>query len=116
MDRMLLGHRKLAAWYQQLAQHLEAGVPLAAALRASQGTGAPARALEAMAATIEAGGSVGDALRSAGPWLPYADLLALTAAAEAGRMPRTLQTLSNRHAQIGDAKLRTILACIYPLA
>jgi type II secretory pathway component PulF len=112
---MFLGHRKLSAWYQQLAQHLEAGLPLAVALRSSQGTGAPAPALEAMAGRIETGGSVGDALRCAGSWLPYADLLALTAAAEAGRMPRTLRTLSDRHAQIGTAKLRIALACAYPL-
>jgi type II secretory pathway component PulF len=112
---MLLGHRKLAAWYQQLAQQLEAGLPLTAALRISQGTGAPASALERMAATIEAGGSVADALRSAGSWLPYADILALTAAVEAGRMPRTLHTLSQRHAQIGAARLRMVLACVYPL-
>jgi type II secretory pathway component PulF len=112
---MFLGHRKLAAWYAQLAQQLEAGLPFASALRLSQGTGAPAKSLEAMAARIESGGSVGDALRCAGAWLPLADLLALTAAAEAGRMPRTLYTLSERHTQIGAAKLRMILACAYPL-
>jgi type II secretory pathway component PulF len=112
---MFLAHRKLAAWYEQLAQHLNAGIPLAAALRASQGTGAPAKSLNAMAQTIEAGGSTADALRCAGSWLPYADLLALTASAEAGRMPRTLQSLAARHAQIGTAKLRILLACIYPL-
>lgn len=113
---MLLGHRKLAAWYHQLAQHLEAGLPLAAALRSSQGIGAPARMLKGMAGTIEAGGSAADALRSAGAWIPLGDVLALTAAAEAGRMPRTLHALSARHEQIGAAKLRIVLACLYPLA
>jgi general secretion pathway protein F/type IV pilus assembly protein PilC len=113
---MLLGHRKLSAWYHQLAQNLEAGMPLAAALRAAQGTGAPASTLENMAACIETGGSAADALRAAGSWLPLADLLALTAAAEAGRMPRTLHALSARHALIGTAKLRVVLACAYPLA
>src|SRR5687768_6357535 len=103
------GHRKLAAWYHQLAQQLEAGLPMAAALRASQGTGAPAKTLDRMASTVEAGGSVADALRSAGSWLPHADLLAVTAASEAGRMPRTLQTLAARHDQIGSAKLRIVM-------
>jgi type II secretory pathway component PulF len=112
---MRAGHRKLAAWYQQLAQQLEAGLPMAAAFRASQGTGAPAKSLDRMASTIETGGSVADALRSAGSWLPPADLLALTAASEAGRMPRTLHTLATRHDQIGNAKLRIVMACIYPL-
>jgi general secretion pathway protein F/type IV pilus assembly protein PilC len=113
---MPLAHRKLATWYDQLAQQLEAGLPLADALRASHGTGAPANALDSMAATIEAGGSVSDALRTAGAWLPFADLLALSAASEAGRMPRTLHTLATRHAQIGNAKLRVAMACLYPLA
>jgi general secretion pathway protein F/type IV pilus assembly protein PilC len=113
---MLLRHRKLSAWYQQLAQNLEAGLPLAAAVRSSQGTGAPAAALETMAATIEHGGTADDALRGARSWLPEADVLALSAANDAGRMPRTLHNLSGRHEQIGAAKLRMMLACAYPLA
>jgi type II secretory pathway component PulF len=112
---MLLGHRKLSAWYQQLAQHLDAGIPLAAALRASQGTGAPTHSLATMAETIERGGSVDDALRSARGWLPLPDLFALTAAAHAGRMPRTLRNLAARHEQIGTTKLRLLLASLYPL-
>lgn len=113
---MSLGHRKLSVWYRQLAQQLEAGLPLAAALQSSQGTGAPAAGLAAMAQKIEAGGSVDDALREAGSWLPYEDTLALSAAAAAGRLPLTLRNLSARHAQIGAAKLRVALACAYPLA
>ncbi|MSU47898.1 MAG: type II secretory pathway protein [Opitutus sp.] len=113
---MSLGHKKLSAWYHQLAQQLEAGLPLAAALLSSGGTGAPAAGLAAMAQKIADGGSVDDALRSAGAWLPFEDILALSAAAEAGRLPRTLHNLSARHAQIGSAKLRVGLACAYPLA
>ena len=112
---MVLGHRKLSAWYQQLAQHLDAGIPLAAALRVSQGTGAPKHSLDVMAQTIERGGTVDDALRSAGRWLPIADLFALTAAAHAGRMPRTLRNLAERHQQLGAAKLRMVMASLYPL-
>jgi general secretion pathway protein F/type IV pilus assembly protein PilC len=112
---MSLGHRKLSTWYQQLAQNLEAGLRLTDALRLSRGVGVPAAGLEAMAGKIEAGGTVDDALREGGTWLPYADLLALSAAAEAGRMPRILRSLSVRHAHIGAAKMRIVLACIYPL-
>lgn len=112
---MPLSHRKLAAWYHQLAQQLEAGLPLVDALRLSTGTGPPAQGLETMARQIEAGGSVDDALCRAAGWLPLADQLALSAAAGAGRMPRTLHALSARHAQIGAAKLRVMLACAYPL-
>jgi general secretion pathway protein F/type IV pilus assembly protein PilC len=108
-------HRHLSTWYHQLAQQLEAGLPLPAALRSSRGTGAPAAGLEAMAQALEAGGTVDDALRCAEAWLPLADLLALSASAGAGRMPHTLRNLSARHAQIGSAKLRTLFACLYPL-
>ena len=113
---MSLGHRALSAWYRQLAQQLEAELPLAAALRSSRGTGAPAAGLDAMAQTVESGGSVDDAFRTATTWLPFPDILALSAAADAGRMPRTLRALSTRHEQIGGAKLRVVLACLYPLA
>lgn len=112
---MFLGHRKLSAWYQQLAQHLDAGIPLAAALHVSQGTGPSAASLAAMAETIERGGTVDEALRSASAWLPPADLLALGAAAHAGRMPRTLRNLAARHEQLGGAKLRLVMASLYPL-
>jgi general secretion pathway protein F/type IV pilus assembly protein PilC len=113
---MSLGHRKLAAWYHQLAQQLEAGLPLADALRLSRGTGAPSTGVDAMAETIETGGSIDDALTRASAWLPFADRLFLSAAAAAGRMPRILHVLSARHAQLGSAKLRTLLACLYPAA
>lgn len=113
---MPLSHRKLSAWYHQLAQQLEAGLPLVEALRLAAGTGAPSQGLETMARQIEGGGSVEEAWDSAESWLPLADRLALTAAAAAGRMPRTLHALSARHAQIGAAKLRVALACAYPLA
>ena len=111
---MSLGHRKLSRWYHNLGQQLEHGVPLVEALRLSKGLGPPAQPLEWMASQIEAGGSVADALK-AGPWLPDADRLAMSAAASAGRMPLILHTLSERHAQLGKAKLKLALACLYPL-
>jgi type II secretory pathway component PulF len=107
---MPLSHRRLAAWYVQLAQQLEAGLPLAAALRTGRG-----RAIETMAGTIERGGSTDDALRAGAGWLPLPDQLALSAAAEAGRLPQTLRALSARHAQLAKAQLRIVLACLYPL-
>ena len=113
---MSLSHRKLSAWYHQLARQLEAGLPLAAALRSSRGTGLPAARLEAMAQKIEAGGSVDAALEAAEGWLPLPDRLVLAAAAEAGRMPLTLNSLSARHARLGAAQLRLMVACLYPLA
>lgn len=113
---MSLSHRKLSAWYLMLARQTEAGLPLAAALRSSRGSGLPTAGLEAMARNIEAGGSVEAAFDVAKTWLPRPDRLGLTAAAEAGRLPRTLTSLSERHAQLGATQLRLLLACLYPLA
>jgi general secretion pathway protein F/type IV pilus assembly protein PilC len=113
---MALSHKKLSVWYHQLAQQLEAGLTLAESLRSSRDLGPGARTLTNMAAAIETGGSTDDALRTAGDSLPVADRLFLSAAAAAGRMPRTLHVLSDRHAELSAAKLRALLACLYPLA
>jgi type II secretory pathway component PulF len=112
---MPLSHGKLATWYVQLAQQLEAGVPLPIALRASLGTGAPGAGIEAMVSQLDRGASIDTALRTS-EWLPMPDRLALSASAAAGRMPRTLRNLGQRHAQLGAAKWRVALACLYPLA
>jgi type II secretory pathway component PulF len=115
LGRRMLSHRRLSAWYVQLAQQLEAGLTLVQALRVGGGLGAPAAMADAMAATVESGGSTHDALRAAERWLPFSDRVALSASAEAGRLPQTLRALAARHAQLGAAKLRVVLACVYPL-
>lgn len=69
-----------------------------------------------MAFMIERGGTVDDALRGAGAWLPYADQLVLSAAAEAGRLPPTLRNLAARHEQVAIAQRRVFFASLYPLA
>ncbi len=112
---MSLSHRKLSAWYLQLAQQLEAGLSLVRALQATRASGPPGAVIDAMVVTIEAGGRVEDALRVAEKNLPRPDALALAAAAEAGHMPRSLRTLAARHAEIAAAQVRVAFACIYPL-
>ncbi len=109
-------HRRLAAWYIQLAQQLEAGLTLAESLRATQGLGMSPATLSAMAATIDHGGSTKDAMTAARSQLPDPDRLALSASADAGRMPQTLRALAARHEQLGAAKLKILLACLYPTA
>lgn len=112
---MPLGHRRLALWYRQFAQQLEAGLPFAAAVRGSRGTGAPEALLEKMATTVEQGGSTDDAWRSASRALPPTDLLALSAASQSGRLPRTLDNLASRHELIAATQLKLLMACLYPL-
>lgn len=112
---MPLSHRKLAAWYPQFAQQLEAGLAFTDALRTSRGTGMPAEALETMAQAIEAGGTVETAFAAAANWLPPSDRLVLTAAAEAGRFTHTLRSLGARHQQVYRAQLKLLAACAYPI-
>ena len=112
---MSLSHRRLSSWYHQLAQQLEAGLPFADAVRSAGGTGLPDAGLEAVAGTVEAGGTIAAAWKAAERWLPLADRLVLSAAAESGRMPAVLTSLAQRHQQLGAAKLRAALACMYPL-
>lgn len=111
---MPLSHRRLATWYVQLAQNLDAGVPLAESLRMTRGA-APASSVEAMAIAIDHGGSSDDALRAGAKLFPLQDQLALSAAADAARMPHTLRALATRHMQIATAQVRVALACLYPL-
>jgi len=113
---MPLGHRKLSAWYHQLAQQLDAGVSFPEALRLSHGLGVSAADLNKLSVVVDAGGTIDDTFSAAAPWMPIADRLVLAASASTGQLPRTLRALSSRHAQLGAAKLRILLACLYPAA
>jgi type II secretory pathway component PulF len=106
-------HSRLAGWYEQLAQQLEAGLPLPRALRLSHGVGSMA---ERLAVEIERGNSVDGALRAAGTALPSSDRLALAAAADAGRLTHVLRVLAARHAQVATTQRRMVFACLYPIA
>ncbi|RRJ95464.1 type II secretory pathway protein [Opitutaceae bacterium TAV4] len=110
---MALSHKKISAWYLQLAQQLEAGLPLIAAIRGNAGAPKPDR--DAMVRRLEDGMSFPDALDAAGPWLPRGDRLFLATASIAGRLPHTLRNLSSRHGQLAAASGRVVMACIYPV-
>lgn len=113
---MPLGHKKLSAWYHQMAQGLEAGLSFTDALRLTSGVGAPNARIDDMVHVVKSGGTVEDALNASGTWMPWADRLLLSTAASAGRLPRTLHLLSDRHARLGAAKIRAAIACAYPAA
>lgn len=110
---MSLSHKKLASWYLQLAQSLESGLPLAAALDTCEG--APATGRRLMANQIEAGASVDEMLKQAPGWLPKKDRYFWSAAARSGRLPQTLRTLSDRHERLGAAKMKLIFGALYPV-
>jgi type II secretory pathway component PulF len=106
--------RRLAAWYFQLAQSLEAGVPLLEALAAPGGPKPALRA--AMVARLNGGALLADELRAADAWLPQVDVQLLLAGAEAGRLPATCRRLAASHENVARLMGRAVLATLYPLA
>lgn len=109
----MISHKRLAHWYLQLAQHLEAGTPMAPALRLSNGP--PQRQRDRMADELDDGRRLDQVLENAPRWLPSADRIFLAASAETGRLPQTLSTLSDRHERIGATQMKAIMGLIYPL-
>jgi type II secretory pathway component PulF len=97
-----------------MAHRLEAGQTLVTALRESEGPGPSPRCLRAMADVIEAGGTIDDALGTPRTGLPAEDVLFLSAAAEAGSLPRILRYLTERHRQLQSHRTRLMLSAVYP--
>ena len=106
--------RRIAAWYFQLAQTLEAGVPLLEALAAPGGPQPGARA--AMVARLRAGAALATELAAAGRWLPRVDVHLLVAGALAGRLPASCRQLAAYHERVARLTERALLAALYPLA
>lgn len=109
----MISHKQLAHWYLQLAQHLEAGTPMAPALRLSLGP--PQRHRDRMADELDEGRSLHQVLEAAPSWLPRADRIFLAASEQTGRLPQTLSTLTDRHERIGATQMKAIMGLVYPL-
>ncbi|MDP4609955.1 MAG: type II secretion system F family protein [Opitutales bacterium] len=109
----MISHKRLAHWYLQLAQHLEAGTPMAPALRLSKGP--PQRHRDRMADELDDGRSLHQVLETAPRWLPRADRIFLAASEQTGRLPQTLSTLMDRHERIGATQMKAIMGLVYPL-
>lgn len=105
--------RRLAAWYFQLAQTLEAGVPLPEAWLAPGGPAPTARA--ALIERVRGGAAWGEELAGA-TWLPAVDRELLRAGAEAGRLPAACRALATHHESVARLTGRAVLAGLYPLA
>ncbi len=106
--------RRLAAWYFQLGQSLEAGIPLLEVLVSPGGPYPRERA--AMAGRLRDGASLADELEAAGSWLPAVDVHLLTAGAAAGRLPAICRRLAAHHENVARLTGRAVLATLYPLA
>lgn len=105
--------RKLAAWYYQMAQFLDAGIPLPQAVEECPGVAPAGRA--ALVERLKAGDSLAQALGRSAQWMPEEDRVSLAFAASCGRLPDILRHLSSRRQLQADTARRMLTACIYPL-
>ncbi len=110
---LMASSRRLASWYFQLAQMLEAGLPLLEAVEAPGGPSPKARAV--FAERLRQGAALADEL-AAVDWLPAPDGQLLIAGAAAGRLPDTCRRLAAHHETVAKLAGRAVLAALYPLA
>lgn len=110
---MALSHKKIAKWYLQVAQTLESGVSLPAALDNCLGAPAPGRRL--MSNNLQSGMGVDEMLKRAPDWFPKKDRYFWSAAVHSGRLPQTLRTLSDQHERMGAAKMKLAFGALYPV-
>lgn len=110
---MGVSHRALSKWYYQLAQNLEAGIPLIQSVREVKG--APPRDRMKIADRLQSGESVQQVTQDPSPWWPRIDRMLISSADSTGHLPEALHKLSRRHDQAARNILKTIVALIYPL-
>lgn len=96
-----------------MAQSVDAGLTLAQALETCGGPRASDRLK--MASQLEAGTPLDSVLKTAPKWLPRADRIFISSAAQTGRLPQTFRNLSDRHARVGANQLKAILGLLYPM-
>ena len=111
---MAVSHRKLSGWYLQIAQNLDAGLPLPEALSLAKGP--PKSDVAHMVGKLQAGLSIDSVLQEAPRWLFKADRYLLSAASNSGRISNALRKLSVKHKQSAENLYKVIVATLYPLA
>lgn len=107
-------HTTLANWYTQIAQQLEAGISLVESLVLSQGPSEKDRIR--LSAQLESGATIDETLQNAPKWLPLADRIFISAAAETGRLPQTFLNLAERHTRLNAIKRKVAISLFYPIA
>jgi len=106
-------HKQLANWYNQLAQHLEAGIPLNEAIGFTEGP--PKSGRLKLQSLLTSGCTIDEAMQQAPKWLPHADRIFIATAADTGRLPQTFLNLSERHKRIAGTQAKVIFSLIYPV-
>lgn len=111
---MATSHRSLANWYQQLAQHLEAGIPFPEAVELAAGPSTRHRA--ALAAQLRSAQQAPEHVVTHTAWLPRNDRPQLIAALHSSKLPETCQRLSEQHRTRHQLTVKLTLAALYPIA
>lgn len=110
---MAVSSKALARWYRELAQNLQAGIPLPRALVAAGG--APLKDRKRFAERLAAGDPLPVVLENAGRWLPGTDRQIITTAAESGRLVEGLRVLAEKHQVAAQQGKQAFVAVLYPL-
>src|SRR5437016_5641875 len=98
------GHRARALFYDNLADTLDAGLPLRQALSTvASGASAPGRAAHALEERVLAGASLADAMAADPRTFSAFERHATHAGATAGRLPEILRALSGHFVVRGQA-------------
>lgn len=102
-----------AAWLEQLASLLEAGIPIASALL--EAGGPPLAIRRKLAKRIEDGESIQSILEDEPPWLKPRDRYMLSVAASQGRLPQACLRLAKLNIHTAKSQGRALVMLIYPL-
>lgn len=105
--------KTLSDWYLQMAQHLEAGIPIANAWNLS---GKPAgKACQRAVADLQSGSDLADVIERQSNWLPTTDRVQIIFAANRGQLPETCRRLAERHRQLAEMTVRIKKKLLYPI-
>lgn len=108
-----ISHSRLANWYVQLGQALDAGISFTDSIANSSGP--PRKDLDQMESQLRAGRSIDEVLGSAPAWLPQSDCFLLSAAGQSGRLPDICLQLAAQHRELDANKKQVLAACAYPV-
>ncbi|MBL8910593.1 MAG: type II secretion system F family protein, partial [Archangium sp.] len=111
-------HRKVFSFYQQLHQLIRAGVPLPtgfAQLKQYAPDDAMATGLTRVAAAVQSGSTLGDAMRSNAALFDDANVELLAFAEEAGRLEPVAAALLKHLEHVQAQRWKAVLGALWPL-
>jgi len=108
-----------ADFYDALATLLDAGIPIAQALRtmgsARMGQRQLAHLTHALSDSIQSGQAIGDAMGEHTAWFDEAEVAMVNAGQESGAMSSVLRRLADRQSRSGELSSKITAALAYPI-